>query len=101
MSNRCAIDPAGAKRIVFYGAGDAAEIAFVSLQRTDLRLTAVVDDRKRGVFFGLPIESPDILTDDQRGAPYLHIVVTSIRHASAILARLDARSIGRDRVSCL
>jgi DNA-binding MarR family transcriptional regulator len=92
----------GQKRIVFYGAGDVAEIAYVSLQRTDLKLVGVVDDRRGGDFFGLTISPPDHLTPDSiDGVPYGHVVVTSLRHAEKIRARLDARAIPRDRVFCL
>jgi DNA-binding MarR family transcriptional regulator len=36
------------RRVVFYGASDLAEIAFLSLQETDMNLIAVVDDRNQG-----------------------------------------------------
>jgi DNA-binding MarR family transcriptional regulator len=48
-------ESAGAKRIVFYGTGELAEIGYVCLQETDLELVGVVDDRGRTRFFGLPI----------------------------------------------
>src|SRR5687768_6799267 len=43
ISQRCEVDGSGQKRVVFYGAGDVAEIAYVSLQSTDLTLVGVVD----------------------------------------------------------
>jgi hypothetical protein len=93
---------AGEKRVIFYGAGDVAEIAFVSLQTTDLKLVGVVDDRRTGQFFQLPIHSSDRLTPDSlEGVPYDYVVVTSFRHAEAIGARLAARSVPRTRVSFL
>lgn len=102
VSERCEIDAAGQKRVVFYGAGDVAEIAYVSLQSTDLTLVGVVDDRRTGKFFDVTICGPDQLTPEVLGGvPYAHVVVTSVRHAVAIRARLDARAIPRDRVSCL
>jgi DNA-binding MarR family transcriptional regulator len=48
VSEQCAVHPSGEKRVVFYGAGDVAEIAYISLQHTDLTLVGVVDDRRRG-----------------------------------------------------
>jgi hypothetical protein len=93
---------AGEKRVIFYGAGDVAEIAYVSLQTTDLKLVGVVDDRRTGQFFQLPIRSSDRLTsDDLDGVAYDYVVVTSFRHADAIAARLAARSVPRTRVSFL
>ena len=38
----------GVRRIVFFGATDLAEIAFLSLQETAIELVAVVDDRNLG-----------------------------------------------------
>ena len=38
----------GVRRIVFFGASDLAEIAFLSLLETALELVAVVDDRRLG-----------------------------------------------------
>jgi hypothetical protein len=102
VSQRCATDASGQKRVVFYGAGDVAEIAYVSLQNTDLTLVGVVDDRKTGQFFGLPISGVDALTADTlHGMPFSVVVVTSVRHAEQIRSRLDACAIPRTRVCCL
>jgi hypothetical protein len=48
ISGRCELDESRSKRVVFYGARDLAEIAYVSLQRTDLALVGVVDDARTG-----------------------------------------------------
>lgn len=102
VSERCEVDAAGEKRVVFYGAGDVAEIAYVSLQRTDLALVGVVDDRRRGRFFDLTICGPEQLSADSlAGVPYSHVIVTSVRHADAIEARIDERGVPRTRVSRL
>jgi hypothetical protein len=102
ISERCDMDTAGQKRIVFYGAGDVAEIAYVSLQRTDLTLVGVVDDRRTGRFFDVTICSPEQLSADTVGTvPYGHVVVTSLRHADTIRARIAGRGVPPDRVSCL
>ena len=102
ISERCDMDTAGQKRIVFYGAGDVAEIAYVSLQRTDLTLVGVVDDRRTGRFFDVTICSPEQLSAGTVGTvPYGHVVVTSLRHADTIRARIAGRGVSPDRVSCL
>lgn len=102
VSERCAVDHTGQKRVVFYGAGDVAEIAYVSLQGTDLALVGVVDDNRRGRFFDLTIVGSEHLSADAfSGVSYSHVVVTSVRHSTAIQARLDARDVPRSRVSCL
>src|SRR5215208_5307971 len=102
ISERCAADPSGQKRVVFYGAGDIAEIAYVSLQRTDLTLVGVVDDRRTGRFFDVVICPPDQLGADRIGTePYGHVVVTSLRHAAAIRERIEGIGVPPERVSCL
>lgn len=102
VSERCVPDADGLKRVVFYGAGDVAEIAYVSLQTTDLTLAGVVDDKRTGLFFHVPIRRPDALgAESLSGAPYAHLIVTSVRHAGAIAAKLDALRVPQQRVSYL
>jgi DNA-binding MarR family transcriptional regulator len=102
VSSLCPTDAAGAKRVVFYGAGDVAEIAYVSLQRTDLTLIGVVDDWRTGRFFDLEIASPDRLSADALdGQAFSYVVVASIEYADTIRARLDERGVPRGRVCCL
>ena len=101
-SETCPVDPSGEKRVVFYGTGDVAEIAYISLQRTDLRLVGVVDDRRNGRFFDLQISGGEELTAECiGGTTYGQVVVTSFRHAEAIQARIAARGVPPDRVFCL
>ena len=45
------LEKQGVSRIVFYGAGDLAEIAYLSLQETNIELVAVFDDEKNGKRF--------------------------------------------------
>lgn len=48
------------KRIVFWGATDLAEIAYLSIQDMPLALVAVVDETKAGeTFLGLCVELPE------------------------------------------
>ena len=104
LSQRCAPVANGEKRVVFYGAGDVAEIAYVSLQRTDLTLVGVVDDKKRGRFFDLEISDPAMLTcETLSGVPYSQLIVASIRPnvIDAIHAHVIDRGIPPDRVSSL
>jgi DNA-binding MarR family transcriptional regulator len=102
VSERCQAGDDGRKRVVFYGAGDVAEIAYISLHNTDLMLVGVVDDRRRGNFFGVTISGPECLTPDALdGVPYSHVIVTSVRHAEAIQARISERGVPSHRVCCL
>jgi DNA-binding MarR family transcriptional regulator len=52
------------KRVVFYGATDLAEIAFLSLQETSIQLVAIFDAGKAGSsLLGLNIEHPERLPE--------------------------------------
>ena len=52
----------GVSRIVFYGASDLAEIAYLSLQETNIELLAVFDDEKKGKrFMRFTVAHPDKL----------------------------------------
>jgi len=87
------------KRIAFYGAGEVAEIGYVSLQQTDLTLVGVIDDRRDGMFFGLQIHRIDALDESGlAGEPFGCLVVMSVRGAEAIRARLDTSGFPRGRV---
>lgn len=102
VSARCDADTDGQKRVVFYGAGDVAEIAYVSLQRTDLTLVGVVDDRRRGKFFEMTICDPAQLSGDALdGVPYSRIIIASIRHTTKIQKRALERGVSADRIVAL
>ena len=82
-------------RIVFYGAGDLAEIAYISLQETGIQLIAVVDDVKIGTQF-----MKYIVTDPVRLETFAYdrILITTINSRSAILERIRQSGISSDRV---
>ena len=82
-------------RIVFYGAGDLAEIAYISLQETDIQLVAIVDDVKMGTRF-----MKFIVTDPVRIETFAYdrILVTTINSRSAILERIRQCGISSERV---
>lgn len=87
------------KKVVFYGAGDVAEIAYVSLQGSDLRLVGVVDDKSAAVFFGLPVHPPARLTTSGLdGERFGRVIVTSVRHADAIQERLQSIGLDENRL---
>lgn len=90
------------KPVVFFGAGEVAEIGFVSLQGTDLTLVGVVDDYVQRSFFGLPVRPPADLRGDSLGdQEFGRIVVMSFRKAEQMQRRLDDLGMPRDRVFLL
>jgi Mn-dependent DtxR family transcriptional regulator len=90
------------KRIVFYGAGEVAEIAFISLQRTDLQLVGIVDDRIDGCFFGMPVHRLDNLADGTLlGERFAQLGIMSIRKADQMSAKLEAIGFPSSRIFTL
>ena len=78
------------RRVVFYGASDLAEIAYISLQETPIELVAVVDDFKVGdQFLGRPIVDPSRLAT----ISYDRIIVTAIKARDAILKRIASSDL--------
>ena len=90
------------KRVVFYGAGEVAEIAYVSLQSTDLRLIGVIDDFVEGPFFGKPVQRREALVGSTlNGAAFGCVVVASIRKAEIMRENLSGVGLSRDRTVLL
>ncbi|TAK12827.1 MAG: hypothetical protein EPO35_10995 [Acidobacteria bacterium] len=95
--------PEGAteKRIVFWGSGEVAEIAYVCLQETDLQLVGVAGDRV-GRFFGLPIQPCSELGAHGLGAvPFDKLIVTSFDNQPAIAAQLEELGVPAERIAWL
>ena len=88
------------KRIVFYGAGEVAEIGYISLQGSDLELVGVVDDRNGGRrFFNYPVHHSSALQANALdGERFGRLVVMSFRKAGQIRAQLEALKFPQDRV---
>ncbi len=88
----------GNKKIVFYGAGDLAEIAFISLQEVPIELVAVVDDNKAGeIFMDFVITDSDYLSTIY----FDKIIITSIDDTENILNNILKKGISRNNVAML
>lgn len=75
----------GVTRIVFYGAGDLAEIAYISLQETLIQFAAIVDDEKKGErFMRYTVRDPDQLN----GIAFDRILITAIDSRESALQRI-------------
>ena len=49
------LEVSGVREVAFCGVDEVAEVAYLSLQETGLKLVAVMDDERRGeLFFGIP-----------------------------------------------
>ncbi len=79
------LEAQGKKRVVFYGATELAEIAFISLQETTIRLVAVVDRLKIGqTFLGFTIADPSVLPD----MFFDRIIITAMSSEQKIMDQL-------------
>jgi DNA-binding MarR family transcriptional regulator len=82
------------KRIVFFGTGEVAEIGYVCLQETDLRLVGVVDNHGRRRFFDVPLIATAALTD----VPFDRLVIMSFENSESIRDELRSCGFPLDRV---
>ncbi|NNK85051.1 MAG: winged helix-turn-helix transcriptional regulator [Desulfobacterales bacterium] len=88
----------GNKKIVFYGAGDLAEIAYISLKETPVELVAVVDDNKEGeIFMDFVIADTNYLSKIY----FDKIIVTSIDETENVLNNIIKKGISKNKVAML
>ncbi len=88
----------GVKKVVFYGANDLAEIAFISLRGTDVQLIGVADDQKQGKdFLGFTVKS----ITELKKAGFDRIIVTTIDSKEAQLDKLLGKKIPREKIVML
>jgi DNA-binding MarR family transcriptional regulator len=92
----------GERRIVFFGAGEVAEIGYVCLQETDLQLIGVIGDSHRPRFFNVPIYPVTELRGQQLGGePFDWLLVMSFDDRERTAAVLTAADVPLDRVHWL
>lgn len=81
------ISKSGVKRLLFYGAGEVMEVAFICLNEKGIELVGIVDDsgdKQLKKIFGFNVQSPDAIKSFNPEA----ILVTSIRYKDIILNNL-------------
>jgi len=88
----------GVKRVVFAGADEVAEIAYLTLQETELELSGIVDEEKAGKkFFGreiLPIKDLGSIVHDS-------IVITSYKKSEKLYKELLINKIDRKDIKVI
>ena len=88
----------GMKRIVFAGADEVAEIAYLTLQETTMKLVGIVDEERSGKeFFGNQIQSFETIKD----MSYDCIVVTSYLGKERIFQELLANGANEDTIKVI
>jgi DNA-binding MarR family transcriptional regulator len=86
------LQKSGMKRIVFAGADEVAEIAYITLQETDLELVGVLDGESSGrKFFGREIQPLSAV----RQMEYDSIVVTTYLKRDAMTRELMAHGVAK------
>jgi DNA-binding MarR family transcriptional regulator len=85
----------GLQRVAFFGAGDLAEIAYLSLQESDLTFVAIGDFSGNGdQFFGHPILHPDELLETTFDA----MILTQDKVDDNLAARLTAKGLAASKI---
>lgn len=88
----------GVRRVVFYGGGDLAEIAHISLQETGLSMVAIVDDHQSGQkLLGHTIRSSSVLNS----LDYDRVIITSVNSRDAIYKTLRKHGVPASKVLVL
>jgi DNA-binding Lrp family transcriptional regulator len=86
------------KRVVFYGVSDLAEIAYISLQETPIKMVAMVDEKKTGkIFIGNAVNNITLLDS----LSFDRILVTYMSEKGAALERLLKHGISRNKIVVL
>jgi len=88
----------GVSLLIFYGASDLAEIAFITLQGTPLRMVAVVDDYKAGEIFLHTKVVPPVELDHLF---YDRILITAINSRNSIVQKILERGIPEEKIAML
>jgi DNA-binding MarR family transcriptional regulator len=89
------LEKKGMRRIVFAGADEVAEIAYLTLQETGLQLVGVVDDERAGkIFFGKKIKPVNTIGEVR----YDTVVVTSYLKRENLRSALRNASVKKDDI---
>ena len=86
------------KKILFFGAGEEAELAYLYLQLTDIELVGVVAEKpNRARFFDFPVAGPDRL----REIDWDMILLTRLDETEKDLAYLLEQRVPTERIATI
>jgi len=86
------------RKVVFYGASDLAEITFVSLKATDIKLVGVVDDSKKGTqFLDFTIKS----TSELSKIEFDRVIITTLELKDFMVNKLLQQNIPKEKIIML
>jgi len=92
------LEKIGVRRVVFYGIGQFAEIAYISLQETSIHMMATVDDLKQGQkIMGHTVSDPSCLKD----LSFDRVIITSINSRKIIKEKLIKQGMAPNKIVIL
>ncbi len=88
----------GVKRVVFYGVSEIAEIAYISLQETAIKMVAIVDEKRKGkIFLGNVVKDPHVLGS----LSFDRILITSMKKDDSQLEKILNKGVPRSKIVML
>jgi len=92
------LEAQGVKRVVFYGVSEIAEIAYISLQETAIKMVAIVDEKRVGkIFLGNVVKDPRLLGS----LSFDRILITSMKQDESQLETILKNGIARSKIVML
>lgn len=92
------LETQGVKRVVFYGVSEIAEIAYISLQETDIKMVAIVDEKRVGkIFLGKVVKDPRVLGS----LSFDRILITSMKKDDSQSKNILEKGIPRNKIVML
>ena len=84
--------------VLFYGAGEVAELAYLYLQITNIRLAGIIDEKMSGEnFFGLTIGEPDRIEQVE----WDMVLLTRLEDTDEDIKDLMQRGIDPERIATI
>jgi DNA-binding MarR family transcriptional regulator len=88
----------GVKRVVFYGVSEIAEIAYISLEETAIKMVAIVDEERVGkIFLGNVVKDPRAL----ESMSFDRILITSMKKDDSQLEKILKKGIASSQIVML
>ncbi|MDF0674638.1 MAG: winged helix-turn-helix transcriptional regulator [Nitrospira sp.] len=78
----------GTKRVVIYGIGELAEMAYLSLREMHMTLVGFVDDSRQEAFLSYPVWPPEVLSEWEFDAVFLADFDQAAGHRTTLQQRL-------------
>ena len=89
------LEEAGVCAVAFCGVDEVAEVAYLSLQESGLKLIAVLDDHRAGdLFFGLPVVS---VAEGVVATQYA-VVISSLKRRDELTLLLQRHGVAANRI---